>query len=367
MEKGRIKIDFLKDSDNEAILDLSHRCIQKGMISGYPDRTPFFSRIHKQIDNESFHIVARQGEKIIGCIGAIYTPVHFEGRVFRSVYLLDFKVDPDFQKGLTAYKLVKELLNYLVGNNQEIGFATFIKGNESSRIFVGGRAGFPGSSNLGDVRVNNIIPFRKRKIDPRFKISNPGEDDIAELVELYRNFYRGYKLAPHIDEELFRFYTDEIDGMDLSNFWIARENGRIKAVLCSWDENIYKRWMVISIPFGMKLVLSAMRFLSIFIKMPAAIKPGNPLKQKTLAMLAHDNSLEALRSLIMHANNMHLGSEYTVLQTHFHKDDPMIGAQKGLFSLTVDIEVHIITANPDLARKIAEAPGPVLFEWPIYI
>jgi len=80
------------------------------------------------------------------------------------------------------------------------------------------------------------------------------------------------------------------------------------------------------IPFGMKMALLLVRFLSIFFKMPAPLKTGKALRQKTLVMMAHDNDIEAIKSLIRHVHNQHRGTEYTVLQAHLHKEDEMAGA-----------------------------------------
>ncbi len=170
-----------------------------------------------------------------------------------------------------------------------------------------------------------------------------------------------------MDEDLFRYYLNEIEGIDFENMWVARENGKIKAVLCSWDENVYKRYRIFTIPLGIKMLLLVLRFLSVFMKMPAYIREGESLQQKTLVLMAHDQSIEALSSLVRHVNNIHLGSAYTVLQTHFHKDDDMIMAQKGLFGFKVEIEAYMMTSDPELAKKIAKIPGPVLFEWPNFI
>ncbi len=367
MDRHQVQINFLKDEDNEAILDLSCRCPQHGVISGYPDRSPVFNRIHRQLDIESFHMVARLGEKIIGCIGAIFTPVQYGDKTFRSVYLLDFKVDEDYRKGMTAYRLMRETLDFLLRNNVLMGIACIIKGNEASHIFTRGRAGFQGACCLGDIQVNNIMPLWERKIDPRFILANPGQEDIPELVDLYNRFYDTYKLAPRMTDNLFRYYTTEIEGMDLDNMWVAREGGKIKAVLCAWDENIYKRWWVIKIPFSKKLLFMFMRFLSLFVKMPAPIRINEPLRQKTLVMCAHDQCLDGLKALLRHMNNIHLGKGYTVLQTHFHAEDDMLLAQKGLPRLKVEIEAYMATTDPELAGEIASIPGPVHFEWPMFI
>lgn len=367
MEKQTIQIDFLKDSDNEAAIALSHRCPQHGVISGYPDRSPVFNRIQKQIDPDSFHLVARHNNKIIGCIGAIYFPVQYGGRDFRAVYLLDFKVDEEYRKGLTAYRLVRETFDFLLAGGVELGFATIIKGNEASHIFTRGRAGFKGSSYLGDIRVTNIIPLWKKKTDPRFSIGQPTKDDIPVLTGLYKSFYGTYKLAPSITEELLIYYISNIEGMGLENWWVARESGKIRAVLCAWDENIYKRWQVIRIPLSIKMLFWFTRSLSPFMKVPAPVTENSPLKQKTLVMAAHNKCPGALASLIRHMNNIHLGKDYTVLQTHFHIDDEMIRAQSGLPGLKVDIELHAMSAGPGLAEEIASRPGPSYLEWPVFI
>ncbi len=366
-ERKKVIIDLLREEDNGAILDLSHRCIQHGVMSVYPDRTPVFNRIHKEIDPGAFHLVARKGDKLIGCFGGIYTPVQHEGKVYNSLYMLDFKVDPDHQKSMTAYRLVKEIYERTFGQGQEMGFASIIKGNVASRIFTEGRAGFPPSNYLGDIHFNNSIPLLKKRVDKRYVIEHPVEEDIVELVDLYTRFYETYKLAPFISEELFRYYLDKIEGIDLENMWVAREKGKIKAVLCAWDENIYKRMKVMTIPRGMKVALSVIRFLSGFMKMPATMRPGDALRQRTLVMMAHDQNIEALKNLVRHVYNIHRGTEYSVLQTHFHEEDPMRQVLKGMFGLKVEIEIHMLTGDPALGKKIEETSGPVLFEWPMFI
>ena len=366
MKRARVDINLMTKEDNKAILDLSHRCIQEGVLSVYPDRTPEFTRIHKQLDEGTFHLVARDGDKLVGCLGAIHTPVQYEGKVFNSIYFLDFKVDPEYQGSITAYRLVKDMY-VKFKENEEIGFATIIKGNDASHIFTRGRADFPGSTNLGDIIFTNIIPFRKRKVNPSYKIEAPVEADIPEMAELYAKFYRTYKLGPVMSEDLLRRYLTEIQGIELENMRVARKDGKIKAVLCAWDEDVYKRWMVMKIPFGMKMAFVLVRILSLVFKMPAPLKTGKALRQKTLVMMAHDHDLEAMKSLVRHVHNEHRGTQYTVLQAHLHAEDKMSEALQGMFGLKVNVEMHTLTNDPKLSENIQKAPGPVLFEWPFYI
>ena len=88
----------MKDDDNQAILDLSHRCPQDGVIKGYPDRSPRFQRIHKQISEKSYHMVARKGDKLVGAFGAVYTNIQYKDDNRDWAYLMDLKVDPEFRR-----------------------------------------------------------------------------------------------------------------------------------------------------------------------------------------------------------------------------------------------------------------------------
>ena len=162
MATERIIIDQLTDADNEAILDLSHRCPQDGVIGGYPDRSPEFRRIHQQISKKSYHMVARKGESLIGAFGAIYSNLQYKDENFDAAYLMDLKVDPDHQRSTVAYRLVKETVNNLLVLDTKLAIATFLKNNQFSLIFTKSRAGIQDAKYLGDFRIFSIVPIFKK-------------------------------------------------------------------------------------------------------------------------------------------------------------------------------------------------------------
>jgi len=364
---GKTTIDFAEEKDNQAILSLSHRCPQHGVISGYPDRSPVFARIHQQLSKKSFHKVARLEDDLIGCFGGIYTNLQYKDINYDSAYLLDLKVAPEFRRSLTAFRLVKETVGQLRKINTEMAIATFLKDNDFSLIFSKARAGIPEAHYLGDFRIFSIVPIMKKKVSKEFLIENPTENDIPELIDLYNNFYSRYKLAPRMTEDLFRFYMGEIDGMDLRQFWVARKEGTIKAVVCAWDEDAYKRWYVVKMTGIMKFLSFVLKVAGLVFKMPQPIKVGKPLHHKSIVMAAHDQSVTAIHDLLTHINNIHRGKDYTILQTHFHDEDPVNEALKGLIGFTVHAEAHIFTEDPELARTIAADEGIVHFEWPMWV
>jgi len=368
MTKEKVSIDLLTDDDNEAILRLSHQCPQDGVIKGYPDRSPVFRRIHKQISDKSYHMVARQGENLIGAFGAIYTNLHYKGTEYDSAYLLDLKVHPDHRRSTVAFRVVKETVRYLREDlGTTLAIATFLKNNEYSLIFTKSRAGIPKAMYLGDFKIFSIVPLFKKKVSKKFEIGHPTEADIPELVKLYNTYYSKFKLAPRMTEDLFRKYVYEIDGMDLSQIWCARKDGVIKAVMCAWDEDHYKRWFVNRMSRMMKVLSFTLKTLGFVMKMPAPLRENKSFKHISLVLSAHDNSIDGMKDILRSINNHYRGKEYTILQTHFHDKDPVNEAIIGLVGFTVHAEVHVFTKDPAVATQIAEEEGLVHFEWPMFI
>ncbi len=367
MTNEKIIIDLMTDADNEEILNLSHRCPQDGVIAGYPDRSPEFRRIHQQISRKSYHMVARKGESLIGAFGAIYTNLQYKDVNYDSAYLMDLKVDPEFRRSTVAFRVVKETVNNLLALDTKLAIATFLKNNEYSLIFTKNRAGIPDAKYLGDFKIFSIVPLFRKKLSGKFTIDNPSEKDIPELVDLYNTFYSKYKLAPRMTNELFRYYVNEIDGMDLGQIWVARQAGRIRAAICAWDEDHYKRWFVNRMSRKMKFFSFVLKALGLIMKMPAPLRENTAFKHIALVLSAHDDCIDGMKDLLRSINNFYRGKEYTILQTHFHEKDPVNAAIEGLQGFTVHTEAHIFTQDKEVALQIAEDEGLVHFEWPMFI
>ncbi len=368
MRSTKNRYDLLTDEDNAAILELSHRCPQDGDIEAYPDRSPDFRRIHRQLSDKSYHIVARNGNSLIGAFGAVYTDLYYKNTRYDSAFLLDFKVHPDYRRSTVAFRIVKETVRHMREvNKTRLAVATFLKNNDHSLIFTKSRAGVPDAQYLGDFRLFNIVPLKKQAISGHFEIGHPTEEDIPALVELYNKFYSAYKLAPRMTEDLLRYYTTEIEGMGLGQFWVAREQGAIKAVVCAWEEDNYKRWFVTRMSRKMKMVSFAMSALRQVFRVPAPLREGSPTKHISMVMCAHDNCIVGIRDLFRSVNNFYRGREYTVLQTHFNDKDPVNAALKGFIGFPVYIEAHAFTEDPALAREIVKDEALVHFEWPMFI
>ncbi|HSW68471.1 MAG TPA: hypothetical protein VLH16_07815, partial [Bacteroidales bacterium] len=146
---------------------------------------------------------------------------------------------------------------------------------------------------------------------------------------------------------------------DLSNFLIARENGKIKAIIGMWNEHFYKSYQVLKFNSAIKLTMGALRFLSMFMRVPQPIRLNEPLRQLSLVLYAHDNCPQALETLIRHANNINLGSEYTLVTLYAYESDPLFKRLKGFKGVNVKSEMHLFAKDATVLAELINNPAPV--------
>ena len=200
------------------------------------------------------------------------------------------------------------------------------------------------------------------RLDRRYEIDKPTEKDIPELLELYRKYAAGFGIAPMITEDRFWEYLVSINGLSLDNFLVARENGRIRAVTALWDEHVYKNYQVLKLSFSIRVATSILNFLSLFMRVPHPIRLNEPLRQLSLVLYAHDDCPEALDTLFRHANNISLGSEYTLIMLYAQETDPIFKFMKKYIGISVRSEMYLFAKETAVFEKLKENSSGVLFD-----
>ena len=350
------------EEDNRSIIELSRRCYQEGIITMFVNRTPRFNTLHKLIDDEAWHYITSKGNDITGLVGVVHFPFRVIERECKAGYMLDLRVDSEYRKGMTAYRLVKKAIDEVRVSDTDFIIANFLKDNNHSLVFTTGKGGIPESLYLGENRIFNILPLRKMKTDTRFKIAVPTTNDIPEIAELYRKYSGDFKMAPVITEESFRKLTETVEGLSLDNFLIAREDGKIKAIAAAWDEHVYKSYQVLKLTFSIKMVARLMRLLSLFMKTPYPIRLDEPLRQLSLVMYAHDDCPEALDTLFRQVNNVNRGGRYTLIMLYAQANDPIFSFMKNYTGVSVASEMYMFAKDTEFYKTLRDDTRPVLFD-----
>lgn len=359
---GALIVRPATEDDNDRITDLSRRCLQEGMITMFINRTPRYNTLHRIIDPEAWHYVVCSEEEIAGLVGVLHFRLRVAERVCKTGYMLDLRVAGEYRKGMTAYRLVKSAIDYIRDSDADMIIANFLKDNKNSLVFTTGKGGIPESCFLGINRIFNILPLIRMKLNKRFEISKPVVGDIPEIIELYQKYASGFKMAPIITEQSFRNCIENIEGLSLDNFLVARENGKIKAITAVWDEHRYKSFQVLKLTFSIRMVTRILRFLSLFMKTPRHIRLNEPLRQLSLVLYAHDGRPEALDTLFRHVNNVNRGGKYTLIMFYAQENDPMFMYMKKFTGVSVKSELYMFAKDTGIYPKLREDSRPVMFD-----
>jgi len=357
-----ITVKLASDDDNDKIIGLAEQCPQAGMITYFTNRTPRFNTLQRLLDKDAWHFIALKDESVIGLVGVVHFPARVLGDAYKVGYMLDLRVDKAYRSGMTAFKLVRTAVDHVRKSDADMVIANFLKDNKSPLVFTSGRGGLPAALHLGTNRIFNIIPIRSMRLDSRYKIDKPGDKDIPEIVELYRKYASRYAIAPVLTEDRFRNYLDTITGLSLDNFLVARENGRIRAVTAIWDEHPYKSYQVLRLNFSIRMLTGSLSFLSHFMKVPHPVKLNEPLRQLSLVLYAHDDCPEALDTLFRHANNISMGSEYTLIMLYAPENDPVFRSMKKFIGISVKSEMYVFAKDAGLIERMKENPPDVLMD-----
>jgi predicted N-acetyltransferase YhbS len=348
----RVTIRMAEEADNDRIIALARRCPQEGMITFFPERSPRFNTLHRLLDPGSWHYVACEGERIVGLVGVIHFPAVLAGRQCRIAYMMDLRVDPEYRSGTTAFRMVRSAIDHVLGSGVDLVIGNFLKNNRRPMVFASGRAGIPESFYLGENRVFNLIPLWRMRTGSRFAIERPVEADIPEMAGLLRKYTAGFRLAPHMDEARFRDMLGSIGGIGHENFWVARENGRIRAMTALWDEHEYMSYQVLKLSTGISVVNGLLRALSPVMKVPHPVRLNEPLRRLSLVFYAHDGCPEALGTLFRHVNNALRGQDYTLITLYAQARDPMFGLLRRFPGVSVGSEMYLFAKNPSLYESL---------------
>jgi len=237
----------------------------------------------------------------------------------------------------------------------------FLKDNRHPLVFARGRAGFPAAVNLGDNTFFNMLSLHTMKVDPAFKIDHPTERDIPEMLELYQRCSQDYKIAQVLDEPTLRHYLQNIEGLGLDSFLVARQDGRIRAVTALWDEIYYKSYEVQKLNFAISSVSRLLKLMSYFAKVPQPIRLHEPLSQLSLVLNAHLDCPGAMEMLFRHVNNINRGSKYSLMTLYAQDRDPITKVVRKFRGMSVKSEMHAFARDPNLLAQLAEADSPVMF------
>jgi len=325
-----MEIREVTPDDNTQLLLLTSQNAMEGNISLRIDRYPsFFSILEKR--GKSMTYVAEHDHKIIGCFSASENKVYINHKSVSVHYLSDLKVDKTFQGGIAAFRLCKQMKEYLCSHQANLLMCTVAQGNHKMSPLLNGRLGLPKFHNLGAFHVFQFLPTRK--IIKNNKVEIHDMPITAELQTAFNSFYASYQLGKIINLNDFQ-----------DRLLVARKEGNVVAAISLFDPSHLKQNVIIHVNPFLRLILNLSRKLL----MPSLPSVGEAIKtiyiNNFYCLPGHDDALVALVHAARHVAFLY---HYHFVSLGMHAKDPLIKCFHRFLKFTFHSEGMIATLRDD--------------------
>jgi hypothetical protein len=79
-------------------------------------------------------------------------------------------------------------------------------------------------------------------------------------------------------------------------------------------------------------------------------------------LYAHNDCPEALDTLFRHANNISMGSEYTLIMLYAQENDPVFSIMKRFTGVSVKSEMYLFAREQSMIDRLKENSPGILFD-----
>lgn len=295
---GSIRIREAEQGDNEALLGLQMRCPQGTELVFQFDRSPdFFARSMPY--ERSWTFVAEEGGLIVGSIEGALREAYVGGVLCKAMYVFGIMVDPEHRRKGIASMLQAEVDGVADRVDADVMYAFIVEENVPS-IRMTEKMGYLPWKN---VRQNLLMAYKEGEITSPGSVRPLRMDDVPSVVEMINGMYVDHDFYLPFTVESFLGYVERMPHYGVDDIFVYEEEGRITAVLGSWEYHKVLAPRVIKYNLRMRAQMLMLKVMCFFTNVPKIPGFGQRSLQIILTPLAY-RDLEGCRELLRHVNNL---------------------------------------------------------------
>lgn len=295
---GSIRIREAEQGDNEALLGLQLRCPQGTELVFQFDRSPdFFARSMPY--ERSWTFVAEEGGQIVGSIECALREAYVGGVLCRAMYVFGIMVDPGHRRRGIASMLQAEVDGVAADVDADLMYAFIVEENVPS-IRMAEKMGYLPWKNF---RQNLLMAYKEGEIASPGSVRSLRMDDFPEVVEMINGMYVDHDFYLPFTVESILGYVERMPHYGVEDIFVYEEEGRITAVLGSWEYHRVLASRVIKYNLRMRAQMLMLRVMGLFTNVPKIPGLGQRSLQIILTPLAY-RDLGGCRELLRHVNNL---------------------------------------------------------------
>jgi predicted N-acetyltransferase YhbS len=313
-----------------------------GSISAYTDRSPdFFKFSQSQGDDYATFIAEKEGV-VVGCISCITSTVRIDGQIIKRLYMGDLKVAPEagrmnLAKKLSSLPLKMALddksyglvdLDIIENNQRALKLPSWID-REVCNL-----------KGTGILSTYQLMPFRNYPKTKGYSVRPARSEDVPAMAQILHETYKNYDCSPLFDEGALEKELKRTSSFNIESFRVAERNGVVVACAAFWDQSDIRKTVVTTYSLKVKITLSLLSFLKLFLAIPTLPNPGQALEYLYFRFPGClPGEQEAIRA-ILHAecNNLRFAKKYHFIWAGFHENDPLLDTISNIWKIKFNIK-----------------------------
>lgn len=285
--KGGVVYKTAEQMDDDDLKSILRQNPMNSWVSLSTEHEPsYFSTRH--LFGDTYTIVARQDNKqqsVVGMCSSVSMQVHINGESAKAGYLGELRVMPAYRNKLrivrNGFQAVRELNK--THKNLPYWFTSIAMENTvARRLLEANLKGMPLYQPQGEMLT--IALSTKRSRDNDF-IQQASLADVPEIVSFFNQQARHYQYSPVLDER-WLLSLDGSNGLQLSDFWILKQDGRIQSCFALWDQRLIKQTVVRGYRFPLNIVRRPYNLYANLTGLPSLPAIGKSVEYIFIAFLA---------------------------------------------------------------------------------
>lgn len=355
-------------ADNDALIALNRACPMHGAIDMIFDRAPDYFALSR-LQGEGAHVCVVDGEAAghLDAAAAVASlpRVFVDGTPREVFYACDLRVHPGVRGGRTVKRIYDFMTAYGVEERGwDLGITTIMKDNAAMAPVLAGKAGLLPYHHAGTVR-NHTVQFLlpKRRV-PGVATRVATEADIPAMVALWNRVQAAKQFAPEWTEDGLRAFLATAPDVGIGGYRLAFRGDRLVALLLTWDQEAFKRMVVLGYAPEMVRMRRWYNPLARVLGLARIPEVGGALPYLYATHLCAEGA-EDLRALYVDVYNAHRTRGHLFFSTLLDVRDPLAAALDGFLTQHVDIELYVMdprqrwAGHPFGARPIYFDPAIV--------
>ena len=225
------------EHDGERILEILECSPAKGQIELLYTRRPNAFLSYKKESSDVSVLAVKEGERIIATAAEIVRDVYIGGEEKKLCYICGLKKDINYAGAVNWGKL---FIRNLIRSDIDCYFCSIISDNRSAqKLFEKKRKHTLNHNFLQNYTTYMLAPnFRFRTAPMDCTFAQAEKEDEAELLEFLNREGRKKDLFP-----VFRSIA-QFEELDISDFYMLRDEHGIAAVGALWNQSAYRQYIV---------------------------------------------------------------------------------------------------------------------------